>query len=143
MSTPTKPKIVVLCGSSRFTDIMAVVEWIIESKELAITMGLNLLPDWYDAALTDHLAEHEGCADQMDELHLRKIDLADEIFVVDESLEFGGTPYIGESTAREIAYAQSKGVHVRRFSEDWFIRNDVYSRLIKYSESMQSEKEPS
>ncbi len=107
-----KPKIVIICGSSKFVEIMAVCEWLIERDELAITMGLNLLPHWYPDCPHDHLAEHEGCAKEMDELHLRKIDLADEIFVVD----WGG--YIGESTANEIKYAERTGRHVRYFSRD-------------------------
>ena len=37
----------------------------------------------------------------LDELHLRKIDLADRVLVVNP----GG--YVGESTAREIAYARA------------------------------------
>lgn len=40
-------------------------------------------------------------ADKLDELHLRKIDLADEVCV----LNVGG--YIGESTRKEIEYAKS------------------------------------
>jgi len=40
---------------------------------------------------------------RLDELHLRKIDLADSIYV----LNMGG--YIGESTANEIAYAEKQG----------------------------------
>lgn len=49
----------------------------------------------------------------IDELHLRKIDLADEIFVVN----VGG--YVGASTHREIQYAQSRGLPVRwMFSEE-------------------------
>lgn len=107
-----RPKIVVICGSSKFTDIMAVVEWIIERDELAITMGLNLLPQWYPDCPPDHLAEAEGCADEMDELHLRKIDLADEIFVVDWD------DYIGESTSKEIKYAEKHGKQIRFFSCD-------------------------
>lgn len=43
----------------------------------------------------------------LDELHLRKIDLADEVLV----LNVGG--YIGQSTGREIAYAQATGKPVR------------------------------
>jgi len=107
-----KPKIIVLCGSSKFVDIMAVAEWFIERDELAITMGLNLLPQWYPNVPADHLAEHEGCAEAMDELHLRKIDLSDEIFVVD----WDG--YIGESTSNEIEYAKKKGKQIRYFSAD-------------------------
>ena len=109
----SKPKVVVLCGSSRFVDIMAVCAWIIERDEGAISMGLHLLPGWYSMEnIPDHLAEHEGVADAMDELHLRKIDLADEVFVVDS----GG--YIGDSTFSEIHYARSFGKPIRTYSSD-------------------------
>lgn len=43
----------------------------------------------------------------LDDLHLRKIDLSDEIFVVNP----GG--YVGASTRREIAYARAAGKPVR------------------------------
>lgn len=42
----------------------------------------------------------------LDDLHLRKIDLADRIVVVNPE------GYIGESTRREIAYAQAAGKEV-------------------------------
>ena len=121
-----KPKIVVLCGSSKFVDIMAVCEWLIERDELAITMGLNLLPQWYPDAPADHLAEHEGCAKEMDDLHLRKIDLADEIFVVDWD------DYIGDSTSKEITYAEKHGKHIRYFSSD-FIGQQVCKLITRAS----------
>lgn len=41
--------------------------------------------------------------EMLDELHLRKIDLADCIYVINVD------GYIGESTAKEIEYAESKG----------------------------------
>jgi len=108
-----KPKIVVLCGSSRFVEIMAVCAWLIEKEEGAIALGLHLLPGWYSfSKVPHHLAEHEGVADQMDELHLRKIDLADEVFVVN----YHG--YMGDSTRREINYALEKKRRIRLFTED-------------------------
>ena len=106
-----KPKIVTMCGSSRYCDVMAVCAWIIERDELAITFGLHLLPGWYGGS-KDHIAEHESCANEMDNLHLRKIDLSDEIFVVNVD------GYIGESTAREIKYAEKIGLNVRYFGKD-------------------------
>ncbi len=106
------PKIVVLCGSSRFVDIMATCAWLIEREEKAIAMGLHLLPWWYPDAPNDHLAEHEGVAEQMDALHLRKIDLADEIFVVNCK------DYIGDSTRNEIKYAQSLRKPLRWYTSD-------------------------
>jgi hypothetical protein len=107
-----KPKIVVLSGSSRFVDIMAVCAWLIERDEGKIATGLHLLPRWYPACPDDHLAEAEGVAEKMDELHLRKIDLADEVFVVNFQ------DYIGNSTRREIEYAQQKGKPLRWFTHD-------------------------
>lgn len=114
----SKPKVITLCGSSRFCDIMAVVAWILERDELAIAMGLHLLPDWYSV---------EEIPDQMDDLHLRKIDMSDEIFVIDAEVD--GEPYIGSSTANEIRHAESRGLPVRRFSEAGFVRYEVYRRL--------------
>jgi len=108
-----KPKLIVLCGSSKFCDVMAVCAWLIERDEHAIALGLHLLPWWYGKDLpSSHLAEHEGVAEQMDELHLKKIDLADEIFVVNFS------EYLGESTTREIDYATKTGKAIRWFTQD-------------------------
>jgi len=92
-----KPKIVVISGSSKFVDIMAVCAWLIERDENAIAMGLHLLPVWYAKDIPDHLAEHENCASQMDELHLRKIDLCNEVFVVNYN------NYIGDSTKKKLS----------------------------------------
>ena len=114
-----KPKVIVLCGSSKFCQIMAVCAWVLERDEGAITIGLHLLPEWYSPDLPDsHLAEHEGVASAMDELHKRKIDLADEIFIVNYK------DYIGDSTKNEIMYAQEKGVPVR-----WFQHDDIGGKV--------------
>jgi hypothetical protein len=99
---PDKPEIVCLCGSSRFVQEMAIVGWEFE-KDGKIVLGLHLLPSWYEGVNTDHQAEAEGVAEQMDELHLRKIDLADTVFIYNR----GG--YIGDSCRREIAYAEAHG----------------------------------
>ena len=107
----SKTKVVTMCGSSKFCDIMAVCAWLIERDENAITMGLHLLPSWY-TNVDAHLAEHENVATQMDELHLRKIDLSDEIFVIN----YEG--YIGASTTKEIQYAQNNNKKIRWFTKD-------------------------
>lgn len=102
------PEVVCLCGSSRFVGEMAVIAWELE-KEGVIVLRLNLLPSWYEwheGVASDYQAEAEGVADQMDELHLRKIDLADRVLVVN----IGG--YIGDSTRAEIAYCEQTGRRV-------------------------------
>ena len=106
-------KVVVMCGSSRFIDVMAVCGWLLERDERVIALGLHLLPWWYSAeSIPDHLAEHQGVAAEMDELHLRKIDLADEVFIVNCE------HYVGESTQREIKYAQQAGKPLRWLTDD-------------------------
>ena len=106
-----RPKVMCFCGSSRFTAQMAVLMWEFE-KQGNICVGLHLMPNGYGEAMGHgkeyhHGAELEGCAAQMDELHKRKIDLADEVFVVN----VGG--YIGSSTRSEINYAEAHGKPVR------------------------------
>jgi hypothetical protein len=51
--------------------------------------------------------EYDQVKARLDELHLRKIDLADEVLI----LNVGG--YIGESTLRELEYARATGKHIR------------------------------
>ena len=48
-----------------------------------------------------------GVKEMLDDMHLRKIDLADEVFVIN----VGG--YIGESTRRKIAYAEQTGKTIK------------------------------
>lgn len=100
-----RPRIICLCGSTRFIQTFAVQTWELERKG-AIVLGCTLLPSWY-CPVPDHFGEYTGTKEQCDELHLRKIDLADEVFV----LNVGG--YIGESTSREIAYAKAHDKPVR------------------------------
>jgi hypothetical protein len=93
-----KPKIVCLCGSTRFTSLMMMMEW--EYAKIGIlALGWFVKPTRTDEP-TDHLAEHEGVKEIFDELHKCKIDLADEVII----LNVGG--YIGESTRSELNYAK-------------------------------------
>jgi hypothetical protein len=98
---------------------MAVVAWILERDEGAIVHSLHLLPTWYSKKpIPHHLAEYENVAERMDELHLRKIDRSDEIFVVNYA------DYIGESTAREVEYAKGKYLPIR-----WYTHDQVGTRV--------------
>ena len=49
----------------------------------------------------------EGTKEMLDDMHKRKIDMADEIYVIN----VGG--YIGSSTRSEIEYAKSQGKGIR------------------------------
>ena len=99
----TRPPIVCLCGSTRFMDAFFEAGWELTLKGIIVlSVGVCKHAD-------DHGGEALGqdVADALDELHLRKIDLADWVLV----LNVGG--YIGESTRREIQYAESIGTRVQ------------------------------
>lgn len=91
------PPIVCLCGSTRFMDAFFEAGWkfTLEGK-IVLSVGV-----------CKHAEHHGGeaigqdIADKLDELHFRKIDLADAVFV----LNVRG--YIGDSTRKEIEYAES------------------------------------
>lgn len=94
---PGRPTVICLCGSTRFIEQFAIQTWELERQGF-IVLGCTLLPLWY-CHVASHFGEATGTKTQCDELHLRKIDLADSVLV----LNIGG--YIGESTRNEIDYA--------------------------------------
>ena len=66
------------------------------------------LPDpYWQGEDKTHIGDQEGVKEIVDEVHKRKIDLADEVFV----LNIDG--YIGESTRSEIDYAFEQGKTVK------------------------------
>jgi len=98
-------KIICLCGSTRFTEQMLIKQWEL-TKQGNVVLGWCILPEGYFQGEA-HGAEQEGVKEIVDNTHLRKIDLADEVFV----LNIGG--YIGESTRNEITYAEQRNKVVR------------------------------
>ena len=92
-----KYKIVTLCGSTRFKD-----EFLAEQKRLTLEGNLVISVGLFGHSGVEEVWT-EGTKEMLDEIHLRKIDLADEIFVINK----GG--YIGESTRKEIEYAVRNG----------------------------------
>jgi hypothetical protein len=94
-------KIITLCGSTRFRD-----EFIAEQKRLTLEGNIVI-----SVGLFGHSGDEEvwtkSTKVMLDDMHKRKIDLADEIFVINP----GG--YIGSSTKSEIEYAMESGKSVR------------------------------
>jgi hypothetical protein len=88
-----KYKIITLCGSTRFKD-----EFLAEQKRLTLEGSIVI-----SVGLFGHSGDEEVWSQDtkimLDDMHKRKIDLADEIFVIN----VGG--YIGSSTRSEIEYA--------------------------------------
>lgn len=105
--TKTRPTIVCLCGSTRFLEAYrkANLDETLAGR-IVLTIGCDMRSDGELFANMSEARRQEIKA-ELDELHLRKIDLADEILVLNVGY------YIGESTRREIDYALDTGKVVR------------------------------
>lgn len=106
--------IVCLCGSTRFKDyfVKANLEETLAGR-IVFTIGCDLKTD---KEAFGHLSpvEMKDIKTKLDYLHLRKIDLADEVYI----LNVGG--YIGESTRRELLYALYPDKTIRSLEPiDW------------------------
>lgn len=105
----TRPIVVCLCGSTRFYEAFQRANFA-ETMAGKIVLSVGFYAGSPDQMVIEH-GEGVGITQEektmLDELHLRKIDLSDEVLV----LNVGG--YIGESTSREIAYATKHGKRVR------------------------------
>lgn len=100
MSPTDRPELVCICGSTRFAREMAEA-----SLRLSLEGVVVLAPVAFEAAGDD--AADEVLTDaqkaELGALHLRKVELADRVLIVNP----GG--YVGKSTRREIAHARSLG----------------------------------
>lgn len=102
-------EIVTICGSTKFKkEINLENSRLTQDGYVVISLGLfghTDLPDYnWDTDATD-------LKTKLDRLHFQKIRMADRVHVVDP----GG--YVGESTRREIAYAESIGKPVTYYSK--------------------------
>lgn len=98
---PVRPKVVCLCGSTRFKDHFIKANYLFtKAGVIVLTVG------WFSHDLDTMAPPTPEEKQALDQLHLRKIDLADEVIILD----VGG--YIGESTQREVKYAIARGIPV-------------------------------
>ena len=102
-----RPTIVCLCGSTKFKDAFTTSQ-LAETMagKIVLTIGCNMKSDQEIFGRLDY-NEFRLIKARLDVLHFAKIDLADEILV----LNVDG--YIGESTEREIEYATMRGKAIR------------------------------
>ena len=96
-----KYRVITLCGSTRFRDtFMQAQKRLTLEGNIVISVGLF-------GHAGDEEVWTEGTKEMLDDMHKRKIDMADEIYVIN----VGG--YIGSSTRSEIEYALATGKKVR------------------------------
>jgi len=100
-------KVITLCGSTRFKD-----EFMKVQKDLTLKGNIVISVGLFGHSGDDEVWENMDewtltkTKEMLDDMHKRKIDMADEIFVIN----VGG--YIGDSTKTEIEYATKTGKKV-------------------------------
>lgn len=105
--TDILPIIVCLCGSTRFWREFqrASLRETMEGKIVLSIGAASGTDDEHFGNLPQE--EYDRVKEMLDDLHLHKIDLADEVLVISEN------GYIGSSTRREIDYALSLNKRIR------------------------------
>ncbi|ADU29089.1 hypothetical protein [Evansella cellulosilytica] len=97
-------KVITLCGSTKFKDDF-------EKANAYLTLQGNIVLSVGFFEQSDGFTISENQAKQFEKLHFKKIDMSDEILVIDVN------GYIGESTRKEIAYATQNGKAVQYYSK--------------------------
>ena len=100
-----KYKVITLCGSTRFKD-----EFLQAQKRLTLEGNIVISVGLFGHSGDDEVWT-EGTKEMLDDMHKRKIDMADAIYVIN----VGG--YIGSSTRSEIEYAAAHGKEVLYLEE--------------------------
>ncbi len=100
-----KRKVVTLCGSTRFRKEFRKVE-----RALTLSGEIPLPPAIYGKA--EGIEYSEELSQKLWEIHLDKIRISDEIFVINPE------GYLGDSTKKEIEFAKSLGKVVRYYSKE-------------------------
>lgn len=108
---PDRPRVVCLCGSTRFIEQFFRSGWS-ETLEGRVVLSVGVCLDHPGDEEGGHVGEALGVKDMLDELHFRKIDIADDVLVLNVE------GYVGQSTQREIAYAMATNKPVRFLDEE-------------------------
>ena len=103
-----KYPVVTLCGSTRFKEAFMEAQKRLTLKG-CIVISVGLFGHSGDEEVWENMDEGTltKTKEMLDDMHKRKIDMADEIFVINVG------DYIGESTRSEIEYAKAHGIPVR------------------------------
>ncbi|HET8642562.1 MAG TPA: hypothetical protein VFM37_11530 [Pseudonocardiaceae bacterium] len=107
-----RPEIVVLCGSTRFHETFRAENLRLTlAGAIVLSIGCDTTADG-DLTTAGQLGQDpDALKARLDALHLRKIDLADRVHVLDLD------GYLGDSTRREIEYATKLGKPITYLSE--------------------------
>ena len=95
-----KYKVITLCGSTRFNE-----QFLETQKRLTLECDIVISVGLFGHSGDDEVW-NEGTKEMLDDMHKRKIDMADAIYVINVG------SYVGSSTRSEIEYARKNGKEI-------------------------------
>jgi len=118
MSSEGQPRIICLCGSTKFMSAFdhANRQETLDNQ-IVVSVGVDL--QYRDVHVAPDAPTRDVIKKVLDPLHKRKIDLADEILVINVD------GYIGKSTEDEIRYAVRRRKPVRLLHQDKDIERKI------------------
>lgn len=129
-----RPIVVCLCGSTRFYDDFQRA-YFNETMAGKIVLSVGFFVHSSATAHGEQVGITPEQKEMLDRLHLSKIDMADEVLIINKD------GYIGESTRNELLYALSEGVRVRYLEPDKtprIIFEDGHRVMIPYTEKLKA-----
>lgn len=90
-----KYNVITLCGAIKFKEEFEKIQ-----EELTLAGNIVLTPNFFHSVKKEEI--NNEINNMLDEMHKQKIDMSDEIYVINVG------EYIGESTKSEIEYAKTK-----------------------------------
>ncbi|MBM7632791.1 hypothetical protein [Geomicrobium sediminis] len=97
-------KVITLCGSTKFKEQFDHANAMLTLQGHAV-ISVGFFEQYEGFDISDDQAR------MFEEIHMRKIDLADEVMIIDPA------GYIGDSTSKEITYAKQSGKKVTYYSQ--------------------------
>ncbi|MGM1048109.1 MAG: hypothetical protein ACQEXX_18475 [Bacillota bacterium] len=108
-------KVITLCGSTKFKE-----QFEQANKYLTLQGNIVITLAFFEQSEGIEITKEQ--AELFGEIHFRKIDMSDEIFVIDVD------GYIGNSTKKEIEYAIENGKMIKYFSKSELVKHDTIKK---------------
>ena len=115
--------VITLCGSTKFkNEFLWINKWLTLQGNVVLSVGL------FGGHDSEPITPEEKI--MLDSIHKSKIDISNEIFVIDSE------NYIGNSTKNEIEYAKKNDKNIRYYTNEY---DDFYKWYWKYTQRNQSD----
>ena len=106
--------VITMIGSTRFSNEMLIKAWEL-AKVGNVVLTWHIFPENYTINFEDkkYIADQENVKDIIEKIHLQKIDMSNEVFIMNVN------GYIGKDTLYELEYAIKRGKKITFHESHW------------------------